>query len=362
MGLFGFLKKGEYYTLDEIKKKNCKYNIVVSGRSNGKSFDMAKTLIEDFIEFGSRFVLIFRNETSKKTIQKKEAYFKHKGFDVIKYTKGQYSDVFFKGDCYYLGNYEEDSKGSLKKVYGPIIGFIAYISSWEDIKSVQFPNVDNVVLEEFITASGYIFNEVEKLESMLSSILRDRITNKRTRVWFIGNLESRICPYITEWNLRFIFKMNPGEIEVVERNGISIAVERGKERTDKGIYAISKKGQEIETGDWGVGEVPVLKNWQKYDEVYSFIYTFKGFGFKVHCLQEEEGLFILIHPAKKISKGDRVVGDIESTSSLYTKTFQPLSRGEKIVFDLIRQEKVFFSDEMTGSDFWNCIQTQKRGG
>ena len=82
----------------------------------------------------------------------------------------------------------------------------------------------------------------------------------------------------------------------------------------------------------------------------------------MHCLQDEEGLFILIHPAKKISNGDRVVGDIESTSSLYTKTFQPLSRGEKIVFDLIRQEKVFFSDEMTGSDFWNCIQTQKRGG
>ena len=360
MELKTFIKQyfGEnYYLLTEIEKINAFYNLIWSGKNAGKSFAVKKRALEQVYKKNRKFCLIFRFERGKKTKKTKEDYFKDAALNIKEITKGEYTHIFFKGDLYYFGTYDEKKK----QIFGPCIGHIAYIDRYDDYSSQVFEGVYEIIIEEFMTSDGYLYDEVYKLEIMLNSILRDRAS--KARVWMLANPKSRICPYITEWNLPFMKTMNPGEIITVERNGKLIAVERVKDiqRKDKGTTAISRKGRQIESGEWESGHIPLLPHWQKYDEVYNFVFIYKGVAFQIHCLTDDMDLFLYIHSkTREIKKDERVIGDIDSTSILYSKGFTPLNEAEARIFNLLKTNKIFFSNELTGADFYNSLETMRR--
>lgn len=355
--LYNLFKQIGYYNGEEALKTQANIFMIWSGKNAGKSFFYKNILLTDAYELNYKFVLVFRFQKGKKTKKTKENYFKDEALDIKKITNGKYSKVFFRGDNYYYGNINPKTK---KEEYGELIGHIAYVDCYDDYSSQVFEGVYNVLFEEFMTGDGYLYDEVYNFEIMLNSILRDRAN--KAKIIMLANPKSRICPYITEWNLPFMKTMKPGEIITVERNKKLITVERVKdvERKDKGRTAISRKGQQIEAGEWETGNFPLLPGWQKYDEVYNFVFIYKGVAFQIHCMADDEDLFLYIHnKTKDIKKDERVIGDINSTSILYTKGFTPLNHNEAKIFELLRTNKIFFSNELTAADFYNSLETMR---
>lgn len=74
-------------------------------------------------------------------------------------------------------------------------------------------------------------------------------------------------------------------------------------------------------------------------------------------------MFIFIEKkTTPIKEGTRVIGDIYDTSILYTQSFKPIVDREKIIFELLKQGKVCFSDRLTGTNFYTCYNTMLRNG
>lgn len=76
----------------------------------------------------------------------------------------------------------------------------------------QYPNVKNIIFDEFISRSIYLADEPNKLMNFYCTV--DRKQNK-VKLWLLGNTISRVCPYLTEWGLQpIIAKMKQGDIAV----------------------------------------------------------------------------------------------------------------------------------------------------
>ena len=81
-----------------------------------------------------------------------------------------------------------------------IMGFGMTLSTASQLKSKEFPNVKNLIYDEFIIDKGcyrYLQNEVEQFLDMVETIARLR----DVRVLFLGNAISITNPYFTYFNL-----------------------------------------------------------------------------------------------------------------------------------------------------------------
>lgn len=352
------------YKIEKIIETGALYILIVSGRKRGKSSAAKKYVFNQSFLYGRKFALIFRTRDGKSQ-EALSRFFSEPWFTshIKKISKGKYEGVHVKTNICYL--YYYDNKG--KRIDDLEIGAVCFLDEEEKNKSMVFNDYYNIYMEEFISRYGYLHNEVVILESLISTILRFNMYDENAHVILIGNTVSRVCPYSSEWGLNFINqKEETIEIKEIERNieGIDfkfkIATERLK-NADEGI-SISTKGKQMETGEWETGKIPLFKdNKNDFETVYEFVYFYYGFCFLLSCLSKDDNLFIVCEKkTTPIKKGTRVISDLDSYDPLYTKDFIPLRNSERIIFNLIKQNKIFFCDALTGADFYNCLQSQKR--
>lgn len=358
-----FFKKREYYDNAEILKKNALYNLVWGGRNAGKSTSILSYAVAESYKYYKAFGLVWRYEKKNAEIEK----YLNSEFLVNFYkelTDGYEYLAVKAGEIFFVG-YEDG-----KKVKGPVVGYVFYLSKEETYKSLSYDKVYNIIFEEFVTREPYLIDEPTKLESLISTVFRNRIFDPDVKVWLIGNLISRVNPYVSAWGLEktvnqkedsiLIFDRERGEDEYKMK--IRIAAQRCRDYMKSGI-AIGLKAQQQETAQWETDKVPLLSNWRDYENKYEFVFTYMGFYFLCRFLKKgSKEMFIYIErKTTPIKEGTRVIGDIDSPSILYTATFKPLVEGERIIFNLIEQNKLYFCDALTGTDFYNCLETMKRG-
>ena len=181
---------------------------------------------------------------------------------------------------------------------------------------------------------------------------------------------SRVNPYISAWNLSTTVNQKEDSIMVFEIRRkadtgeemvFKIACQRCKDYQKAGI-ALGVKAQQQETAQWETDKVSVLENWKSFECKYEFVFTYSGFYFLCRFLKKgSQNLLIYVErKTTPIKENTRVIGDIESTSILYTSDFIPLVEKEKIIFNLISSNKIFFCDALTGTDFYTCYRTMKK--
>ena len=367
--------KQKYYSIDNLISKKAIYNILLGERSNGKSYATKKLCFweayheKDFktgkpkkrYQFG--YLRRWREEIKSRDI---ELYFADMPIEEI--TDGQFNGVYSYRNDIFLKK-EEDGKIVDKK----LIGSAFALSMVTHYKSLAFPNIGNIIFEEFITSSGYLGAEVRNLNDLISTIAR----REYVRVFMIGNTISRLCPYFDEWQLSHIKTQEQGTIEIYnqttdqydEHTGkpivITIAVEYCANSGNTSKMFFGNKAKMITTGVWETDEQPHLpKKLNQYETKYQIFYEYGSNKFILNLLRdlETKEILLYVYPTVKEcpKKIKRIVTDKFNLSPTSTLYLTKVLKYDTIIMKLISDNKVCFSDNLTGTEFKQV--RKERGG
>lgn len=354
--------KQKFYNVNKIDKLNAQYNIVLGERSNGKSYAIKHLCIKQAYENPEtcKFIYLRRWDVEIK-MANIESYFADVNYELI--TGGKYQGIVVYQKGIYFAVYDEKSQRLVKQLH---IGYARALSHSEHYKSGVYTDCSNIIYEEFISRTSYISNEPNRLQDFVSTVARRNLV----KVWLIGNSISRVCPYFSEWELLNIPKQKPGTIDIYskvtdqldeEGNNITvkIAVEFAENSGNNSKMFFGESAKMITTGAWQSDNVDKLpKKFKEYEELYVFVFRHKGFKFLCRYLYDEKKdftLWFICPKTTEIQKNTRVVSDTPISSSLATRTFVPKIPGELPLFKSLATDHLYFSDNLTGADFYTCF-------
>ena len=238
------INKTVHYTNEKIKKENAQINLILGGKSIGKSYNIKhEEMIYNYFKTGNRFILLRRWQEDISSLWC-EQYFAD--VDIYKITEGKYNCISVYRKTVYLSNYESEI-GKVKR--GEKIGYIMALSTEQHMSSASFLDVNEIVFEEFMERGGrYIPNEPDRLMIFYNTIDRNR---GETKLWLIGNTITRVCPYLPEWNIQnLVAHMKIGDIKTLivhnEKNDVKIAIEYAMSNITKS-FAIGKSSKMIDS-------------------------------------------------------------------------------------------------------------------
>ena len=347
----------EHYSIDNILKEDAEYNILLSERSSGKSYQVKKTVIKDFLESGAKFVYLRRFVIELKESMVND-YFDDENIPYRKWTKNKYDGIMSYRSNLYFYVWEED-----KKVRKEQCGKYMALSSSNHYKSMAMTQYKNVIYEEFVappSGYGYLQDECNELQQLVSTIAR----KNRIRVFLIGNTINSMCPYFREWGLKGIPKQKSGTIDVYHMQystgEIKIAVEICKETASKGKMFFGNIEKNINNGVWVSEEYPKLPHQYKECSVlYVTIWQWGDLCYKAEILRHDTEVFLYVRPCdiNKIFTLDsmRFISDIYKHRMArvrsHTPTFVPINNADKLIEQLVDTGKICFSDNMSGEEF-----------
>ena len=344
-----------YYDISEMLKTNAEYMMLLGQRSNGKSYQVKKTVLEDFYFNETKFIYLRR---WKADIKQKEVSTYFDDIPIAKYTNREYNSVRAMNGFIYLCKIEDGLIVEKREM-----GRYCALNEYERYKSQVFMNYKNIVYEEFITDSIYLNDEPKLLQQFVSTVARlDKI-----RVFLIGNTLTRVCPYFHEWCLENVLKQKQGTIEIykyhMEDNvEVKIAVEYCANTNNRNTMFFGQAAKQIVTGEWDVKEVPKLpRQLYEYEKIYEVMVVYQAFKFVLELLIEpkEGGVIIFVYPYTSNRKIQRVITDEFSDKPYISSKLDIDKKPELLMLKALRMDKVCYSDNLTGSDFSKVIEKLK---
>lgn len=174
-----------YYSYDKLISRGAYLNFVIGERGVGKTFGAKLFCVKDFIKRGNQFVYIrrYKTELDKACSDFFNDLQKNHQFDDLELT------------C------KKDKGNYIFKMDGEVIGYGIALTTSVIQKSSAFPDVKNVIFDEFLinqgTAYRYLTDEVHQFLELIESIgrLRD------LRILMLGNATSITNPYFAYFDL-----------------------------------------------------------------------------------------------------------------------------------------------------------------
>lgn len=345
-----------YWNSNNAIKSKAQYKLIIGERGNGKSYNMKSYALQNFLTKGDEFIYLRRYKEDIKNTSV-ESYFSDINID--KLTNGNYQAIVAWGGRIYLSKLEN---GVLKR--SKCIGYYMALSSWEHLKSSQYPNVTTILFEEF-TASHklgfnltYLPNEGEKLMQLVSTVFRDRLGC----VYMIGNTVDRTCPYFFEWELDFIPKMKDGEsteisIPISDTKVVTIYVEKTSNEKNNHSMIFGKVRNVIAKGKWEENEYITVFPKGNIERIYKLYYV-NRLKFVIElCIDTDYGkLFNFIYPytKDKIPKESRIIEPnymLLDTSGFITQCFNDSNKCEKSIYENIKNNYTVYASNSCGTDF-----------
>lgn len=355
-------ERKNYYSTSNIRKHNADINIIFGEKSNGKSYAVKKDAIEDAIKGKGSVIYVRRYDFDIKT-KDVEAYFADAPISEL--TKGEYNGVIVKSRVIYLALYEDGEK--VKQSAKPI-GRAVNISGYEHFASQNFGKVGNIIVEEFFTVRNYLFDEPNELLKLISTIVRD---DNDCKVWLIGNTVNRVCPYIRDWGLVNLLKQKQGTIDTYnfertdpvsgEKVITKICCEYCENAGNKSVFAFGKSSKMIAGGEWHTDEQPRLpKPIEKFDMVYELLLSDLGFSYVMQLLidKDDGGQIIYVYPYTKNRNIQRKITKEFSSDPFISPSFNSKIRAEVLMKELFLNRKICFSDNLTGTDFYQVLSNR----
>jgi hypothetical protein len=344
-------QKIKYYDISKVLSTKAQYVMLLGQRSNGKSFQAKKTIIENAYKTDSKFVYLRRWQADIK-ITAIEKYFKDA--KISKWTNGEFDGIkAWNGSIYFTRITENGKTEKVKE-----IGSYCALNEYERYKSWAFVDYDYILYEEFITDGIYLNEEPRLLQQFVSTVAR----NRQMTVILVGNTLTRICPYFNEWCLDGVLKQKQGTIEVyhfhVEDSVIDIAVEMCEKINAENKMFFGSASKQIVSGEWDTKDMPKLpKSKNEYEKVYEILIEYQKFRFVLELLIEPDrgGAICFVYPLTRNRNFVRKISDVFSDDPYVTSKLNLERRPEKLVSDCIRLGKICFSDNLTGTDFNNVM-------
>lgn len=348
-------KKFEFVSQGKLRSllKKGQYLLCVGERSNGKSYAAKSLVINDAIHDNRLFIYLRRYDLD---IKDSVAVNYFADLNVEELTDGEYTtiDVFRKG--IYLANIDEKT---LKVKRGKKIGFCQSLSGAEHIKSLQYPEVGNILFEEFLPKNGqYLFDEPNALQHHVSTIFRLRTDGK---VILVGNTLTRICPYYSSWGMDRVRNMKLNSIdEYVYPNDEGPDTKVIVYRTDSlgfnsGMF-FGSSAKNISGGGYETDPQPKLpKPRREYKVIYDMVIQYEYMMFYLQLLQdlkESNNIVWFVTPkTTPIKPGTRIITTDFSTDPMVSRFLVGLTPNEQQIFNMIKAGRVCYSDDLTGTEF-----------
>lgn len=356
------MSKEKYYSSKKLRKVECDYYIIIGQKSNGKSFDIKSLLLKEALEDGRRFAYM-RRWAHDRTANKVEKYFSDEGLFTVN-NFSPYTEVQCYTDNIYLG--KRDDKG--KQTKDLLVGYSVALSSEAHHASLAYPDVYNILFEEFITDSGYFgTEEVSIFNRLCSTVLRRR---PGTKIYMIGNTINRFCPYFSEFNIN-INDIKKGEITYITYDDtenskqIKIGIEYCEDVYTNPLV-FGKSAKMINGGEWQVAKVPLVRRDTRADRLLFKFYVQKEFSI-YKCLvlyaEDEKQPYIFVYPytkQDKITDKDRLFTDSHEMQTRLHNTNLTMSLSCDIMLtELFKLNRICYSDSLTGTEF-ELIRNERR--
>lgn len=362
----------KYYSLKNILKEKAQYNVVFGERSNGKSYAWKEYVLKRYCETGEQGALIRRYHEDFRGKRGSSTYSDIVENDLVsKYSKGEWTGVYFYASMWYLCRRDPDDTTKIIKDDKPFLYAFA-ISEMEHDKSTSYPNITTIVFDEFITRTGYLSDEFVLFMNTLSTIIRYR---DNVKIFMFGNTLNKDCPYFHEMGLYRVPTMEAGTIDVYTYGDskLKVAVEycgesrRQKKPSDFYFAFNNPRLKMITSSVWEIGVYPHKPIDFKPKDI-KFIYFVQYMDVILQCEIVMTGKynFTFIHrkttPLQNPEK-DLIFDTV--ASPLYTrsrKINQAMNKNRIVtkILSYINNDKLFFADNETGEVWRNYLMWCKR--
>lgn len=349
----------------DIKGNEAPYKILLSERTNGKSYALKEYLLKKAWADNSLFIYLKR---WSRDIKPSVAVQYFEDIDIAKLTKGGADSItIYAGEIFFsIFDIEKEKNVMVKKC-----GNVLALADATHYKSLSFSeNTQDIIFEEFCTDSGYLLDEPKKLSDIVSTVFRKRIGT----VWMIGNKIDRLNPFFSEWELVNTPKMKPNTCDIYTHHGLSgaevkIAVLMCPLRDDvsKTMF-FGRTAKMIDGGKWESNEYLTLpKQYEEYACLYTAVIDMRLTCYVLRVLKKEDEMLLFVSPAsnKNPYKYDTFRRYCEKPTERFlqncysypwTVGFSLKTKGDKIVLHLIKESKVCFSDNLTGTEFYESLK------
>lgn len=358
----------KYYRLDKIKQYNAKYNVIVSGRSDGKTYACLEEIIANYFKSGEvaqgAIIRRWQDDFTGKRGQQMFSALVQNGL-IDKLSKGKWNNVRYYASKWYMCNYDSETHELTASSDIPFCYGFA-ITAQEHDKSTAYPNIKTIVFDEFITRGGYLPDEFVLFCNVLSTIIRQR---DDVTVYMLGNTINKYCPYFSEMGLQHVDQMEPGTIDVYTYgdSGLTVAVEYPNinklfRKKSNVYFAFNNPKLQMITG--GAWELEVYKHiprkFAPKEVVFEFFVEFDTQLLHCEIVEGDNDIFVAVHPKTTPIKNwdDDLIYTTNITSGVpnVRKSFtKPIDDLDKKIFKLYAAGKFFYSDNNTGDILKNFL-------
>lgn len=331
--------KNKYYSLAKIDKYDCAYKLIIGKRSNGKTYAVLNKGLKIFLETGVKMAYVrrYRDDITAPNLMTL--------FDpqpIAEMSGGLYTGVSYRSRQFCL--LTEDGEKS-----EPFCETFA-LNTWERSKGADRGQYSIIVFDEFITRDQYLKDETNIFLNILSSLLRDRAG---TNIYMIANTVSQFCPYFADFNID-IANLKQGEIQQTRDNvAIEYCADNGATTAD--YFKGFKKSHTdmITAGKWEIRDYPHLqKSHKDYNFHLRFFVCLTDRVLAGELLSGDSALFLYFYPFTGIIRNPEktiIYSRIVSANPIHCCTFKSRpTAAHEIIAMLIDQNKIYYSDNMTG--------------
>lgn len=367
----------KYYSLEPILHQKARYNVIVGMRSNGKTYSALKYALEQYISTGSEIAYVRRYREDfigKRGDQLFAALVENE--EISKITNGEWTGVIYRAKRWYLSRIDE--KGDVYRSTDPFCyGFS--LTEMEHDKSVSYPNIRNVIFDEFITRQYYLNDEFVIFCNLLSTIIRDR---DNVTIFMLGNTVNKFCPYFKEMGLRHVNDMKPGTIELYKTvQNLKIAVEYCALEKDRSTIAKpsdiyfsfdNPKLEMITGGTWELDIYPHLPiKYTPSDILFTYFIDFDSQLLQCEIIAPniENGypvIFTYIHakttPLKHPERDIIFTTTPHAEPNYFRNLLSPIGDIDRKISKFFKSYKVFYQDNEIGEVVKNYMKVCQKEG
>ena len=168
-----------YYNPNKLLSYNRILNFIIGARGIGKTYGYKKYCINRFLKSGEQFIYLKRYKTDVKGVEQ--------FFDTVAQE--------FQGTSFKV-------KGRELYINDKLAGWVMPLSSWQSVKSREFPNVCTILYDEFLLEKSskqmYMQDEPKALLNFMDTVIRNR---DNARCICMSNAVSIVNPFFLYFGL-----------------------------------------------------------------------------------------------------------------------------------------------------------------
>lgn len=365
--------RNDFYQLDNIFKAapEAKYYVIWGERSNGKTFAVCEYAIDKYFATGEQLAVIRRLDENFKgkygaNMFDNFLYNPIRGNIIEQKSKGRWNSVKYLSRKWYFCH--RDEAGNITESDPQPFAFAFALAQEEKYKSLAFPKITTILLDEFISMSGgYLTDEFIYFTSILSTIIRNR---DNVKIFLCANAIPSYNPYIVEMGLSRFKTMEAGKIDIY-RYGSSklvVAVEHtDTARKTKGkpsdVYFAfeNPKLKMLTEGEYMLGLYPHAPfRWIPKEIRFIYFIVFDGEIFQCEIIHHGKEWITFIHekttPIKDPEKALIYSQEISSLPNRSRTILRPANELQNAVARFFAIEKVFYQDNRVGEQINQYLQ------